>query len=46
MLRLRPCQMQCVTMLHGFTLFFTVFQSRPFGVALLFAGLDENGPQL
>lgn len=23
-----------------------IFQSRPFGVALLFAGCDEKGPQL
>ena len=24
----------------------SLLQSRPFGVALLFAGFDENGPQL
>lgn len=23
-----------------------LFQSRPFGVALLFAGIDKDGPQL
>lgn len=22
------------------------FQSRPFGVAIMFAGIDDNGPQL